>query len=78
MMLACAVPWRLPGDRSVLPVPHREVHDTLDGILAKVGYDTTGKTLRAVNKTKSEIRSDAEALAALGGILTEKDTVHHG
>lgn len=57
---------------------HRKVHDTLDGVLMKIGYDMTGKTPRAVNKVKSEIRSDAEALAALGVMLTEKDTVHRG
>lgn len=55
---------------------HREVHDTLDGILMKIGYDLTGKTPRAVNKVKAEIRCDAEALAALGVIITENGMVH--
>ena len=55
---------------------HREVHDTLDGILVKIGYDPTGKTPRAVNKVKAAIHSDAEALAALGVTITENGTVH--
>ena len=42
------------------------------------GYDSTGKTPRAVNKVKAEIRSDAEALAALGVTITENGTVHRG
>ena len=57
---------------------HRKVNDTLDGILVKIGYDPIGKTPRAVNKVKAEIRSDAKALAALGVTITENGTVHRG
>ena len=57
---------------------HREVNDTLDRILVKIGYDSTGKTPRAVNKVKAEIRSDAKALAAVGVTITESGTVHRG
>lgn len=57
---------------------HQEVHDTMDGILVKIGYDPDSKTPRAVQKVKAELRQDAEALAALGVILTDKDTVHRG
>ena len=54
----------------------RKIHDTLDGLLERVGYDTTDKTHRAVNKTKEDIRSDGLTFQSLGVTITETDTVH--
>ena len=54
----------------------REVHDTLDGLLEKVGYDATDNTPRAVNKLKAEIRGKTGSFAKIEIAITQDGKVH--
>ncbi|MEY2342929.1 hypothetical protein AB4090_12585 [Acidithiobacillus sp. IBUN Pt1247-S3] len=56
---------------------HTSVHETFEGICARVGFDTGSKNPSAARKAKMELLIDAAALAALGVEVKENGSVHH-
>jgi hypothetical protein len=54
---------------------HKIIHDSIDGILEKIGYIANGRSRQAVEKAKKELQKDAPALLKMG-ITVEKTTIH--
>ncbi|MEY2333098.1 hypothetical protein [Acidithiobacillus ferrianus] len=55
---------------------HKAVHETFEGICARVGFDLDGKAPRTVRNAKEELRDDAAALATMGIEVRACGSVH--
>ncbi|MBU2842580.1 hypothetical protein [Acidithiobacillus thiooxidans] len=55
---------------------HESVHETFDGICARVGFDLDGKAPRTVRSAKEKLRDDAAMLATMGIEVRTNGGVH--